>query len=407
MALSLGMVLLIMVSPSLTVQDCLERRGEGVLIATDIKGAFDRCGWQRMKNRLKAKGMRRRALLLFKDYLFNRFIMVVAAGRPSDKKQIFSGVPQGGRWSSTLWGLDISEMCDSLSDLVLPFGYADDVSLWYEKHADQTVDELSEIINQDLANLKCWGDDNNTTFEKSKMEMVIVSKKWKPMQLNDITFDGFTLPIRKHMKLVGFTIDSVLSWGPMIDRIASNARARLGALARLKCYLDSSTMKMMYVMFIRSIMEYGCVAWMGAADTHLRKLDTVQLRAEKIGGFTIESLSSRRAAAAVSFSFKMLAGECKGVLNKFVPKLYEPMMHDNRISRHTRTGLQIHSKIKSRSLNLYSRGFVGALPRIWRLLPQAIIMEGNERGWLKIQRKSKQYIIKNSISQLVHLLSSE
>ena len=105
---------------SFTIQDCRERRGEGVLVATDIKGAFDRCWWRRTKNRLKAKGIRRRALYLFRDYLFNRFIEVVAVGCTSSRKQIFSGVPQGGKWSSTLWDLDISEMCDSLSDLVLP-----------------------------------------------------------------------------------------------------------------------------------------------------------------------------------------------------------------------------------------------------------------------------------------------
>ena len=125
------------------------------------------------------------------------------------------------------------------------------------------------------------------------MEMVVVSKKRNPMKPVGVTFDGFTLPLKKHIKLVGFTIDSVLSWGPMIDRIASKARARLGALARLKYYLDSNTMEMMYVMFIRSIMEYGCVAWMGAASSHLHKLDIIQLRAEKIGGFTTEPLSCR------------------------------------------------------------------------------------------------------------------
>ena len=181
-----------------------------------------------MKNRLKAKGMRRQALHLFRDYLFNRFIEVVAAGRTSGMKQIFSGVPQGGKWSATLWDLDISEMCDSLSDQALPFGYADDVSLWYELPAGHTADELATIINEDLVRLKEWGDDNNTTFEKSKMEMVVVSKKRTPMKPVGVSFDGFSLPILPSIKLVGFTVDSAFTWGPMIDRIAGKARARLG-----------------------------------------------------------------------------------------------------------------------------------------------------------------------------------
>ena len=85
---------------SFTLQDCLERRREGVLIATDIKGAFDRCWWERMRNRLHKKCMRGDALKLMKSYLFRRFIQVVASGISSSLKQIHNGVPQGGKCSS-------------------------------------------------------------------------------------------------------------------------------------------------------------------------------------------------------------------------------------------------------------------------------------------------------------------
>ena len=109
---------------SLTIQDCLERRKEGVLILSDIKGAFDRCWWLRLKNRLKKKGMRSRALMLIK-----RFLRVVDSGKTSSMKQIFSYVPQGGKFSPPLWDFDISEMADLLCDMVQLFGYADDVAL--------------------------------------------------------------------------------------------------------------------------------------------------------------------------------------------------------------------------------------------------------------------------------------
>jgi len=82
---------------SFTIQDCLKRRCEGLLIATDIAGAFDRCWWERMINRLRSAGMRGRALKLMVSYLKDRFIKVVAAGLSSSLKQIFSGVPQGAK----------------------------------------------------------------------------------------------------------------------------------------------------------------------------------------------------------------------------------------------------------------------------------------------------------------------
>ena len=92
----------------------------------------------------------------------------------------------------------------------------------------------------------------------------------------------------------------------MIDRIAKKARSRIGALRRISYHLDSQTMHIMYTSFIRSIMEFGSVAWMGCAQTHLDKLDRVQSSAQKIGGFTVPPLQLRREAAAVSFVLNTL-----------------------------------------------------------------------------------------------------
>ena len=109
--------------------------------------------------------------------------------------------------------------------------------------------------------------------------------------------------------VVGYTLDSKLTWGNMVDSIAVKARKRMAALARLKPMLDKENMKTMYTMFIRSIMEYGSIAWMGAADSHLSKLDRIQAAAERVGGFTVESLASRRSAAAVAFALKLMNGK--------------------------------------------------------------------------------------------------
>ena len=43
---------------------------------------------------------------------------------------------------------------------------------------------------------------------------------------------------------------------------------------QLHLSMESITWINLYAMFRRSIMEYGSVAWMGAADSHLSKLDS-------------------------------------------------------------------------------------------------------------------------------------
>ena len=221
-----------------------------------------------------------------RSYLRDRFIQVVASGCSSSHKQIFSGVPQGAKWSSLLWDFDISEMCEGLDSDASPFGYADDVSLFYEIDPDRSPVEVVSEINCDMARLHAWGVDNNTAFEKSKMEMVLISQKHIRFDPTGICFDGFNIPLLPHIKLMGFTVDSRLRWGPMIHRIAKKARSRIGALQRIGHHLDSRNMELMYISFIRSIMEFGSVAWMGAAQSHPDKLDCVQHSAQKIGGFS-------------------------------------------------------------------------------------------------------------------------
>jgi hypothetical protein len=153
-----------------------------------------------------------KTLELMRYYLCNRFIRGVTSGLSSSLKQIFSGVPQGGKWSAFLWDFDISEMCHDLQNDAQPFGYADDVSLLYEIDPDLCSAENVKLINGDLATLHAWGCDNNTTFERSEMEMVLVSQKRVPFDPSGIWFDGFMIPLLPQIKLVGFTLDSKLRW---------------------------------------------------------------------------------------------------------------------------------------------------------------------------------------------------
>ena len=179
----------------------------------------------------------------------------------------------------------------------------------------------------------------------------------------------------------------------MIDRLAEKARSRVAALFRIRTYLSSENMKLMYISFVRSIIEYGSVAWMGAASSHLCKLDRVQSAAQRIGRFSVEPLVNRRKAAAMLFAVKMLSGSCKGVLNKFMPTVYTPSSTAARVSRHTLPGIQIKPVINSKSLAAYRRSFCGALPAIWSTIPQDIIARGEPAGWLKIKSQIKNHLI--------------
>ena len=57
-------------------------------MSLDVKEAFDRCWWLRIKNRLEAKGMVEGALQLLEDYLFQRFNKIVCQSESSSAREI-------------------------------------------------------------------------------------------------------------------------------------------------------------------------------------------------------------------------------------------------------------------------------------------------------------------------------
>ena len=61
--------------------------------------------------------------------------------------------------------------------------------------------------------------------------------------------------------------------------------------------------------------------YMGAKPVHLLKLDAIQASAQRLGRFEVETLESRRKAAAIRLALRMLDGDCKPGLLQFTQEL--------------------------------------------------------------------------------------
>ena len=143
-------------------------------------------------------------------------------------------------------------------------------------------------------------------------------------------------------------------------------------------------------MFVRSVMEYDNVVYMDAAQTHLEKLDRLQRSAERIGNFKVESLESRREAAAVRLALKLMDGQGRGKLQDFAPQIAD--VGSYRPSRHHTNGMRPKTMAKVRSLDVFKRSFIGAIPVIWNKLPKGIIEKGKARGWRKIKKLCSNFL---------------
>ena len=162
----------------------------------------------------------------------------------------------------------------------------------------------------------------------------------------------------------------------------------------MRSMLDSDNLKLMYIAFIRPILEYGSVQFMGAGKSHLEKLDRIRRPAERIGNFKLESWHTRREASLLSLIFKLLDGSCRGPLQALAPTLTTAAPH----CRSTRSatiinGIQVLEQTNAYSLDCFKRSAMGILPYVWKKLPQELIQKGADTGWRRISKKSKKFLI--------------
>ena len=61
-------------------------------------------------------------------------------------------------------------------------------------------------------------------------------------------------------------------------------------------------------------------------------------------------------------------------------------------TRNSLEGVQVVSKVRACSLDVYRRGFLGALPKIWSKLPVDLIRKGERYGWLKIKTACSDFL---------------
>ena len=120
----------------------------------------------------------------------------------------------------------------------------------------------------------------------------------------------------KKLEALGFTIDPRGNWSLQAEAVAKEAQKRLGAIRRIAHMLDGRAKMMAYKAFVRSKIEYGNLIYWGAAEVYLEKLDRVESGAVSVikdsSAFFIHSLESRRQAAAVGLTCKLLGGQGRG-----------------------------------------------------------------------------------------------
>jgi hypothetical protein len=337
----------------------------------DISKAFDRVWHKGLLAKLESAGICGNLLAWFSSYLTNRRQRVLLPGVASSWKYIKAGVPQGSILGPLLFLVFINDIVSEIRCNIRLF--ADDTSLYITvDHPDNTA----QILNSDIVKIMNWADTWLVTFNPTKTESLIISRKQiKPIHppISMLNTNISSVASHKHL---GVILSSDCGWKSHTDYIRQKAWKRINIMRKLKFILDRKSLEIIYTTFIRPVLEYADVVWDNCTHGDKLELDKIQDEAARIvtGSSKLvslnnlyketgwESLETRRNNHKLALFYKMYHGYAPPYLSSLVPSLVgDESSYPLRNADNVRN---ISCRTK-----LFSESFLPSTISLWNSLP--------------------------------------
>ncbi|MES9994358.1 MAG: reverse transcriptase family protein [Candidatus Thiodiazotropha sp.] len=343
-------------------------------IFCDISKAFDRVWHKGLLFKLHSVGISGSLLQWFTDYLANRKQRVVIPGASSNWSSVQAGVPQGSILGPLLFLLYINDIVENINSSIRLF--ADDTTLYII--VDNPV-QAAYQLNSDLSKIHQWANQWLVTFNPSKSESVIFSRKRNRPNHPQVLMDQEPIQDVNLHKHLGIIFSNDCTWHDHLEYIKSKAWTRINVMRKLKFKLDRKSLQIIYFTFIRPILEYADVVWSNCTQYEINELEKIQNEAARIvSGATKlvsinalihecgwETLLNRRKKHKLLLFYKMQNSLSPNYLSSLVPPTI-----GNTTSyplRNSSDLLTVHA-----SSQLYYNSFLPSVIREWNELPEDV-----------------------------------
>ena len=187
------------------------------------------------------------------------------------------GIPQGSTLGPTLFLVFINDIISSLKSARCGI-FADDVVIYiFHKNLEHLTNKLQNGLNE----LSTWYNDNRLKINIDKTK-VLLFKSSSSDNLN-IFIDDTQIEQVKSIRYLGVEIDENLSWRPHVNQLCKSLSFTvhtLGTFGRLRKFLNSNLLSILYKAIIQSCLDYCCSVWGNCCSSYRSGL----IRLQKMAG---------------------------------------------------------------------------------------------------------------------------
>ena len=262
-----------------TVNKYNRNKGFTVGVFLDFEKSYDMIWRAGLLAKLKQIGINGQMFSFVNSFIHNRSMQVQVGGTRSKVVTLENGSPQGSVISPVLFLVMINDLKVNSDKGVELSLFADDSATY---KSGPNLDHILKTLQTAVDLIAEWCDKWGFKISVTKSCGVIFTNRTKVKPKIKLKINDVELKMETKVRFLGIIFDSKLSWSDHINYIVTKCTRRLNLMRSLtgtNFGASKHCLLTIYRVLIRSLLEYGSIAFDSAPPSIKHKLDTIQYKA--------------------------------------------------------------------------------------------------------------------------------
>ena len=245
----------------------------------DLSKAFDCVPHGLLLCKLKAYGLSDNACRFMGTYLSGRKQRVKIDGTRSEWHKISKGIPQGSCLGPVIFNVFLNDIFHFIEHCRLA-NYADDNTL---STSAKHLDVVTAALISDTNNAINWFTSNFMQANPQKFQIMFMTPLNHTDAIPEVTMiKDAAVSTQTHVKLLGITIDSKLTFDMHIENLCKKASQQLNILRRFKNMFKAKELNLVFNSFIMANFNYCPIVWHFCGVKSMKRIEMIQERALRL-----------------------------------------------------------------------------------------------------------------------------